>query len=48
MKMYKVYVSFEKYIFIQKMFLLQTKYESFLNTYSFCKNKFFDHKKYIC
>ena len=45
----KIYISFEKYIFMQKMFVLQIKYKSFLNIYSFCKKKnFFDHKKYIC
>ena len=36
----KIYISFEKYIFIQKMFMLQIKYKSFLNIYSFCKNNF--------
>ena len=41
-------ISFEKYIFIQKMFVLQIKYKSFLNIYSFCKKNVFDHKKYIC
>ena len=33
------------------MFVLQTKYKSFLNIYSFCKKKKKkknDHKKYIC
>ena len=44
----KLYISFEKYIFMQKMFVLQIKYKSFLNIYSFCKKNFFDHKKYIC
>ena len=45
----KNYISFQKYIFTQKMFVLQIKYKSFLNMYSFCKkNFFFDHKKYIC
>ena len=30
------------------MFVLQTKYKSFLNTYSFCKKSSFDHKiKYL-
>ena len=43
-----IYISFEKYIFMQKMFVLQIKYKSFLNIYSFCKKIFFDHKKYIC
>ena len=36
---------------MQKMFVLQAKYKSFLNIYSFCKKKTeekFDHKKYIC
>ena len=32
----KKYISFQKYIFTQKMFVLQTKYKSFLNIYSFC------------
>ena len=27
------------------MFVLQIKYKSFLNIYSFCKKKFLDHKK---
>ena len=40
MKMQKIYISFEKYIFIQKMFVLQVKYKSFLNTYSFRKEIF--------
>ena len=44
----KKYISFQKYIFTQKMFVLQIKYKSFLNIYSFCKKNFFDHKKYIC
>ena len=44
----KICISFEKYIFIQEMFVLQTKYKSFLNIYSFCKKVFFDQKKYIC
>ena len=35
-----VYISFEKYIFMQKMFVLQIKYKSFLNIYSFCKKLF--------
>ena len=30
------------------MFVLQTKYKSFFNIYSFRKKHFFDHKKYIC
>ena len=37
----KNYISFQKYIFTQKMFVLQIKYKSFLNIYSFCKKKFF-------
>ena len=41
-----IYLSFEKYIFMQKMFALQIKYKSLLNIYSFCKKKCFDHKKY--
>ena len=36
-----IYISFQKYIFTQKMSKLQTKYKSFLNMYSFCKKKFF-------
>ena len=36
----KKYISFQKYIFTQKMFVLQIKYKSFLNIYSFCKKKF--------
>ena len=35
----KIYISFEKYIFMQKMFVLQIKYKSFLNIYSSCKKK---------
>ena len=35
----KINISFGKYIFIQKMFVLQIKYKSFLNIYSFCKKK---------
>ena len=38
----------QKYIFTQKMFVLETKYKSFLIIYSLCKKYFFDHKKYIC
>ena len=37
----KIYISFEKYIFMQKMFVLQIKYKSFLNIYSFSKKNFF-------
>ena len=29
----KIYTSFEKYVFMQKMFVLQIKYKSFLNIY---------------
>ena len=36
----KKYISFQKYIFTQKMFVLQTKYKSFLNI-------FILQKKYI-
>ena len=36
----KNYISFQKYIFTQKMFVLQIKYKSFLNIYSFCKKNF--------
>ena len=35
-----IYISFEKHIFIPKIFVLQTKYKSFLNMYSFCKKNF--------
>ena len=35
----KSYISFQKHIFTQKIFVLQIKYESFLNIYSFCKKK---------
>ena len=38
----KIYLISEIY-FTQKMFVLQTKYQSFLNIYSFCKKDFFDH-----
>ena len=31
----KIYISFQKYIFMQKIFVLQTKYTFFLNIYSF-------------
>ena len=48
MKMYDIYISFEKCIFREKIFVLQTKCKSFLNIYSFFKKIFFDHKKYIC
>ena len=33
MKMYKIYISFEKYFSVQKMFVLQIKYESFLDIF---------------
>ena len=36
-----IYISFEKYIFMQKMFVLQIKYKSFWNIYSFCEKNFF-------
>ena len=41
----KKYISFQKYIFTQKMFVLQIKYKSFLNIYSFCKKNFLSIKK---
>ena len=41
-------ISFEKYFFTEKIFVLQIKYKSFLNKYLFCKKIFFNHKKYIC
>ena len=47
-KFYIENVLFEERFFIQKIFVLQIEYKSFLNIYSFCKKKFFDHKKYIC
>ena len=34
-------ISKMRQIFTQKMFVLQIKYKSFLNIYSFCKKKFF-------
>ena len=34
-------ISFQKYIFTQKIFFLQIKYKSLLNMYSFYKKKFF-------
>ena len=37
----KIYISFQKYIFMQKIFVLQTKYTFFLNIYSFWKKIFF-------
>ena len=37
-----------KIYFYTENILLQIKYKSFLNIYSFCKKIFFDHKKYIC
>ena len=33
---------------MQKMYVLQIKYKSFLNIYSFCKKNDFDQKNYIC
>ena len=36
-----IHISFEKYIFMQKIFVLQIKYKSFLNVYSFCKKNLF-------
>ena len=47
----KIYISFQKYIFTQSMFVLQIKYKSFLNIYFIVqkKKKLFDLKKlYIC
>ena len=47
--MQKIYISFETFIFIPKMVVLQIKYKSILTIYSFCKKeKNSDHKKYIC
>ena len=43
----KKYISFQKYIFTQKMFMLLIKYKSFVNIYSFCKKNYFGHKKYL-
>ena len=43
----KNYISFQKYIFTQKMFVLQIKYKSFLNIYSFCKKSFLIIKKFL-
>ena len=36
----KINVSYEKYIFMQKMLVLQIKYKYFLNIYWFSKNLF--------
>ena len=36
----KIYLISE-IIFTQRMFVLQTKYKSFLNIYSFCKKKIY-------
>ena len=44
----KNYISNLRNIFMQKMFVLQIKYKSFLNIYSFCEKTFFAHKKRIC
>ena len=33
-KIYIIYISCQKYVFTQKMFVLQIKYKSFLNIYS--------------
>ena len=33
---------------MQKMFVLQIKYKSSLNIYSFCKKTLFAHKNHIC
>ena len=38
--MQKISILFQKYTCTQKMFVLQIKYKSFLNIYSFCKKKF--------
>ena len=43
----KKYISFQKYIFTQKMFMLLIKYKSFVNIYSFCKKNYFGYKKYL-
>ena len=40
MKVQKIYISFQKYIFMQKIFVLQIRYKSFLNLYSFCQKNF--------
>ena len=37
----KIYISFEKYILMQNIFVLQIKYKSILNIYSFYKKNFF-------
>ena len=37
----KIYISFEKYILMQNIFVLQIKYKSILNIYSFYKKIFF-------
>ena len=43
----KKYISFQKYIFTQKMFVLQIKYKSFLNIYSFCKKNVLNLKNIV-
>ena len=44
--MQKIYISHLRNIFLCRKCLLQIKYKSFSNIYSFCKKKkFFDHKK---
>ena len=49
MKIQKIYISFQKYIFYTENVCVTNEiYKSFLNIYSFCKKRFFfDHKKYI-
>ena len=42
-----MYISFQKYIFTQKMFVLQIKYKSFSNIYSFCKKKCWSQNIYL-
>ena len=39
MKIKKIYISSEKHIFMQKMFVLQIKYKSLLNIYSLYRKK---------
>ena len=43
--MQKIYISHLRNIFLCRKCLLQIKYKSFSNIYSFCKKNFFDHKK---
>ena len=45
--MKKIYLSFQKYIFTQKMFVLQIKYKSFLNHIHSAKKNFLIMEKVV-